>query len=46
MFGERAARSRVVTAMREAHVLVLTVVLLLVLGLILERFWSYWVTLV
>lgn len=43
--GTRVARSRAVRAMRDAHALVLTLVLLLVLGLILERFWSYWVTL-
>ena len=45
VFGARIARSTAVRRTREAHVLVLTLVVLLVVGIILERFWSYWVTL-
>ena len=46
MFGTRVARSSAVHQIRDAQVLVLTLVVLVVLGLILQRFWSYWVTLV
>lgn len=46
VFGAQVARSPAVRRIRDADVLVLTLVALLVLGLILERFWSYWVTLV
>ena len=45
MLGARIARSTAVRRIRDAHVLALTLVVLLVLGLILERFWTYWVSL-
>ena len=46
VFGARIARSTAVRRVQDAQVLVLTLVVLLLLGLILEQFWSYWVTLV
>ena len=46
VFGARTARSTAVRRIHDAQVLVLTLVVLLVLGLIMEQFWSYWVTLV
>lgn len=45
VFGGRIARSTAVRRAREAHVLVLTLVTLVLVSLILERFWSYWITL-
>lgn len=44
--GTRIARSTSVRRMKDSHLLILTVIGLLVLGLILERFWNYWVSLV
>lgn len=46
VFGARVARSTVVRRIQDAQILMLTLVVLLILGLILERFWTYWVTLV
>lgn len=46
VFGARIARSAAVRRTRDAQILVLTLVVLLVVGLILQRFWTYWVTLV
>ena len=45
VFGARVARAPVVRRIQDAQVLVLTLVVLLVLSLILERFWTYWVSL-
>ena len=44
VLGAVAARSRMVRVVTESHALVLAVVLVLVLALVLQRFWSYWVT--
>lgn len=46
LFGAGIARSTAVRRTGEAHVLVLTLVALVLVSLILERFWNYWVTLV
>ncbi|WP_377321001.1 vitamin K epoxide reductase family protein [Pimelobacter simplex] len=45
LLGARVAGSRVVRTLREWHVFVLTLAVLLVLVLIIEQFWYYWKTL-
>lgn len=45
VFGRRVAASGAVRTLAEWHLLVLTVVVLVVLGLITEQFWYYWRTL-
>lgn len=45
LFGARVAGSRVTRVLGEWHMLVLTVVVLVILGLIAEQFWYYWRTL-
>lgn len=45
VMGERLARSGVVGGVRDSHALVLTITYLVVVGLIAQRFWSYWSTL-
>ncbi|MDQ6524917.1 vitamin K epoxide reductase family protein [Nocardioides sp. LHD-245] len=45
LFGARVAGARVTRTLREWHLLALTVAVLVVLGLIAERFWYYWRTL-
>lgn len=43
-FGTRAATSAVANQLRHGHALVPMFALLVLTGLIVERFWSYWVT--
>ncbi len=48
MFPERSDRGQgrsITRVLREWHLLVLTVAMLVVLGLITEQFWYYWRTL-
>lgn len=45
VFGPRVATSRPAQILAEWHLLVLTLVVLVVLGLITEQFWYYWRTL-
>lgn len=45
VLGARVAGSRVVRTLREWHVFVLTLAVLLVLVLVIEQFWYYWKTL-
>lgn len=45
VFGSRAAESRFVATARQWAPLILTAAYLLVVGLILQRFWFYWSTL-
>lgn len=44
VFGPAAARSHIVRVMRDWHAPVLLLTFLLVLGLIVVEFWSYWST--
>lgn len=45
-FGTRVATSTIASQLRQGHALVPMVALLVVTGLIVERFWSYWVTVI
>lgn len=43
-FGPRAASSKVAAGLRSSHALVPMAVFLLLTGLIVQQFWSYWVS--
>lgn len=43
-FGDRAAGSGLSARLRDAHALVPMLVLLVVVGLIVQRFWDYWLS--
>ena len=46
MFGAKVGENRVVWAAARWHLVVLTTAVVVVLGLIADRFWYYWSTLV
>ncbi|RNL64889.1 vitamin K epoxide reductase family protein [Nocardioides marmoriginsengisoli] len=45
-FGTRAASSKIARWLRQSHALIPMFALLVVVGLVIEQFWSYWTTVI